>query len=154
MPVIFPPGRARLETKRYGISYIDNDNRDPRRACLDRARRRRGDRNDQVDVLRHEVVSQRVKATTRGPPINHCDVGTLDVTELAQGLAEYLVDLAPSLREVANPPYLGDLCMRRERPCCRAAEERHELASSQMIELHASAALHNIELAGISQRMG
>src|SRR5262249_42255404 len=48
------------------------------------------------------------------------------------------------------------LCARRKRPCRRAAEQRDELASSQMIELHsvpASAELHDIELAGISQGM-
>ena len=47
---------------------------------------------------------------------------------------------------------------RRERPRGRrTAEERNELAPFQLIELHsgpASAALHDIELAGISQRTG
>jgi hypothetical protein len=48
-------------------------------------------------------------------------------------------------------------CARHERPLNHAAEQRNELARFQSIELHsvpANAALHDIELAGISQRLG
>jgi hypothetical protein len=47
---------------------------------------------------------------------------------------------------------------RRERPCCRAAEQRDEVAPFQLIELHsvsppARAELQHIELARISQEL-
>jgi hypothetical protein len=56
-----------------------------------------------------------------------------------------------------NAPHAVRLGARRERPHCRASEQRDELAASQFIELHsipsARAALQDIKWAGISQRI-
>ena len=67
--------------------------------------------------MRYEIIGKRFKAAAFGVPINRYEVGTLDVTEFAQGLAEYLINLALSFREPADAPYLGDLLRaRRKRP--------------------------------------
>ena len=60
-------------------------------------------------------------------------------------------------RRPDDHPSLDDLPLlraRRHRPCRRAAKQRDELASSQLVELHSvpssQAALQDIEWAGIS----
>jgi hypothetical protein len=61
--------------------------------------------------------------------------------------------------ELENPSHaLALLRPRRERPrCCRAAEQRDELASPQLVELHSISnsprQMQDIELAMVSQRV-
>src|SRR5262249_60332535 len=76
----------------YGISYIDDNDRNPGGPLLDCARRRRSYCNDEIDVLRNEIVGERSITAARCPPVDHCEVRTLDVTKLLQGLAKYLVE--------------------------------------------------------------
>ena len=48
--------------------------------------------------MRYEVVGWRFEAAARGPATNDREVGSLDVTELAQRFAEDLLDWTLSLR--------------------------------------------------------
>ena len=56
-----------------------------------------------------------------------------------------------------DPPHaIGLLRAHRKRPRCRSGEQREERAPFRLIEVHfrpASAGLHDIELAGTSQRV-
>jgi hypothetical protein len=96
------------------------------------------------------------------PAIFDCNVATLDIA----GLSEALLDCC-DIRRVRGRRYAGQdsdhrhrrlLRARRERPRrCRPTDERDEIASFQLVELHSVAAsqgrLQDIELARISQRV-
>src|SRR5262249_12814720 len=98
-------------------------------------------RDDHGHAPADHVPGQRYKSiglTIRGTEIN-CRVSAFDVTGVFQRLAEcrHQVKVKGLAVEKSDHRKRRLLRARRERPRGRAAEQRDELAASQLIELHA-----------------
>jgi hypothetical protein len=119
LPVIFPPGRARLAARPapHRIADADHDDGDGGRRLLGRVRRRRAVGRDQIDRAAHQLRRGRRQPIRRPLAVAVLigDVLPFDVAELAQSLSEGL----PHRRivEDTNARHLRRLLrMRRERP--------------------------------------
>src|SRR5262249_13158818 len=100
---------------------------------------------DEGDLAANEVGCQFRQAidVVMRPPEFDGHVLALDVAALAQSLAESSHSICERLwgaeLEHSNHRHRRLLCARRERPCCRAADERDELASPHSITSSARA---------------
>jgi hypothetical protein len=149
-PVTFPPGCAKLATKPLPIGSATSEN-DRDGACL--LQPRRGDRcalrNNEIGFQRDEFLRKslhRLDVAGCHPAGGHPDTAALYPAEILKSLAQRRDAGLPyrivrgEWHEQADAPHpLSLLCMRRERPCCRAAENGdefpppHSRASSSMV---------------------
>src|SRR5262249_17814597 len=136
-PVTLPPGRLRLATRPNltGVAADHEDDRYRRARCLDRECRGGGDRGDRCHPTVNQIGCQhwQLVVSPLCPAVFNPQILTLDVAGLFQALAERRRVVCERLRRATmqkpNHRHRALLRPRRERSCCRAAEQRDERAA-------------------------
>src|SRR5262245_38410678 len=132
-PVIFPPGRARLETRPVlsASPMPPHHDRNLRGCFFRRERGRCPPSHDHVHGQRNQFGREVGIAflTALGEAIFNDKVPALEVAHLLQRLAKPLDRRKPQIRHKSDPADARRLLRARcERPRGHAAEQRHELA--------------------------
>src|SRR4029077_11061390 len=127
-----------------GILAASENDRDGCRGRLRRQCGRGAAGTNHRDLSAHELACERRQSIhlTFRPAVFDADIAVLDVTGLTQAKAERGNDRSEChTRSAAETPDYSKLRLlraRRERPCCRTAEEGDELAPNHSITSSAS----------------